>query len=227
MKTVIELTNKECRDCYPELKQNAEQLFASSKLLAEHHQYGHAIGLLILGAEEYIKSFFLFLEGYGFNLLKFKEVQAVFLHRGAHYMILRDSYSIWLLLGQVLDHNPALSTETTDLKLLRTKLSLLRSRNQSHWWEKADHLKQKGLYADYLQRLVSPSNLTASDYKNAVSKTAAIPTETARYIKLIKELNNRDLTSCLHFFDIIGLRQMIEELITEDNVKKQPTLKSE
>jgi hypothetical protein len=40
-------------------------------------------------------------------------------------------------------------------------------------------------------------------------------------------LNNRDLTSCLHFFDIIGLRQMIEELITEDNVKKQPTLKSE
>lgn len=213
MKRFTELTKKECRAIYPEVKINAETLYSSAKILASHGHYGNAIGLRILGAEEYFKSFFLLLEAYDFQLLRFKAVQTVFSYRTADHPVLRESYCTWLILKHVLDHANRSASAGVSTTPLSSLAGLIGARNQFQWWEKADHLKRKGIYTDFLNRLISPANLGANEYKTRVTKTELIPSEIQQTMQQIEAMGQRTLDSVLYYCEEVNLEKLIEEAV--------------
>ncbi|NCU04899.1 MAG: AbiV family abortive infection protein [Chitinophagaceae bacterium] len=223
MKTFLQLTKEECREIYPEVEINAQTLYASANILARHENYGNAIGLLILGSEEYIKCFLLFLEGYGFDLLKTKEIQGIFSKHRSRHAILRDFYSIWMVLKHVLDAHSFTSGKGFATQLLHSAIQLIPARNNYHWWEKADYLKQKGFYADYLNRLISPSNLTKSDYENALAKTKDIPTDIQYFMNKIKAMNKKELDDFLPLFEESQLPILIGKSIKRKTSRQHTT----
>lgn len=119
---------------YPDVQTNAETLYSSAKILAEHGNHGNAIGLLILGSEEYIKCFLLFLEGNGFDLLKFKEIQGIFSKHRSRHAILRDLYSIWMVLKHILDINSRSTAKDIAFHVISSVISLIPANNNYNWW---------------------------------------------------------------------------------------------
>jgi hypothetical protein len=99
-------------------------------------------------------------------------------------------------------------------------ISLIPARNSYNWWAKADHLKQKGLYVDYLNRLISPSNFTKNDYESALAKTQPIPQAIQDFIQRITAMNKRNLDELLQLFEESNLPNLIAESMKRKVTKK-------
>jgi hypothetical protein len=104
--------------------------------------------------------------------------------------------------------------------LLNAMISLIPARNSYNWWAKADHLKQKGLYVDYLNRLISPSNFTKNDYESALAKTQPIPQAIQDFIQRITAMNKRNLDELLQLFEESNLPNLIAESMKRKVTKK-------
>jgi len=179
MKRFINLSKIESLAIYPEVVFNATRLLEISRLAGESKDYGIATSLSILSSEEFVKAFVLFLHGIGIDIYAIKEVKGVFSkHKTKHEI--STLIEILNLVQTIFakNINKGNTPFGTKPNLLKSALTLLvkaalnigpiieLSTNLS-WWGKADTLKNKGLYVDYLDTLVLPKNITEENFTEA------------------------------------------------------------
>lgn len=210
-RTFLHLSPEECLQVYPEIIKNAEEFYITAKLLAEANYYGKAVTHLILGAEEYIKSFCLFLEGNHFELRKLKGIKGIFYGHTARHNIIRDSFSVWMVAKHFFSININETKNHFLQKTLHAMLSIIPAMSNHDWWAQADMLKQKGLYVDYQNQLILPSDLTKKDYEMALRFTQPIPKEVEQFIQNISRMSKQELKSFRDLFREADFESLIVE----------------
>lgn len=213
VKTFLNLTPEECLEVYLEVEKNANEFFSAAKILADRGIYGKAISLLILGAEEYIKCFLLFLDGHRFNLRNVEKVNTIFRNHRNRHSILRDTYSVWI----GVKHFFSLSSKSTSKDVLdaflNTGLGIFSAFSNYDWWKEADKLKQNGLYVDYHDVLLRPLALTKEDYETALRRIEPIPKDVEEFIARINKMSPKKLEEFRLSFKETDLERLITEAI--------------
>lgn len=213
-RSFLNLSPKECREVYPAIFNNAEELYSTAELLAQSGFYGKAISHLILGTEEYIKGFLLFLESKQFELRKFKSVASVFKHHKPRHYLVRDIYSVWIV-SKALFAIPQKSNRVEAiLQLVQTAITIIPAVDHFHWWNEADLLKQRGLYVDFNDTLITPSQLTAVHYQEALQWTLSIRGETNHLTNMLNNLSPRSLKLFRQTFQEADFGLLISESVS-------------
>jgi AbiV family abortive infection protein len=207
----FDIDAEECSNIYSHVMKNAEELFSCAKLLEEQGYYGKAISLLILGTEEYIKSFFLFLEGKGFELRKIDGIRPIFSRHTSRHNILRDTYSVWMVIKNLYAIKRPFSGKKIVQHSLTALLNILPTMNNNEWWAQADNLKNRGLYADYRDVLLMPSDLAIDDYQKARRFIDPIPKEIGEFILSINKMNEQELRNFRQLFHESQLGNLMVE----------------
>lgn len=212
--TFFDIDADECRIIYPSVMKNAEELFICSKLLEDQAYFGKAISLLILGAEEYIKSLLPFLEGKGFELRAIEGIRAIFYRHTARHNILRDTYSVWMVIKNLYAIKKPLTGKQIQQQSLKAVLNIFPAINNNEWWSKADHLKNRGFYADYRSELLKPSDLSFDDLKRARGFIDPIPKEIGEFILSLNRMNEQELKDFRQLFHESQLGSLMVESIS-------------
>ena len=211
--TFLSISPAECERIFPSVFINAAQLQKAGQLLADNKMYGPAISLTILGAEEYVKSLCLYLEGKGFQLRDIKAIQGIFSQHTARHRVMRDTFSVWIVLKDLL----SLSRKSTRKQILQTSalalLNIFSAISNHEWWQQADDLKNKGLYANYRNGLILPDSLTNEEFLNTIKFTKSIPTEIQSFVNRLNKMDIQELKGFITLFKEAQIDQLIEESI--------------
>ena len=202
---------KECSKIYINVKNNANELFAVSEILSKGTYYGKAISNLILGVEEYIKCFLIFLEGHNFELRKIKGVNKIFNSHYARHSILIEIFSFWVGIKYLFEKNNSPSKE--NLNINKFLLTIFQGLSYSSWWEKADQLKQNGLYVGYHNKLLLPSDFNEKDYQDSLKFTKPVILEIDEFIKHIDQMSAEELDELRKLFEESDFKSLINEAI--------------
>lgn len=214
-KKFLNLSRKECLNCYQELINNSDRHFKAGEILSDKKEYGIAISHLILGTEELTKGLIIYLDGEGLQIRKVKGVIKFFSnheirHLFAGFFMLMNSIvkpfmkSVKTL--HQLIHNPEAITgehefESAILSKNKTKVEQIAKewgerigkKMDIHYsfWEKAEINKQRGFYVDYDEKLLSPNELNEKDYLFAEEVTKYFKQECIdiiEYVRALKEI---------------------------------------
>lgn len=184
-RTFLNISAAECKKAYIALLDNAQEHLSSAKLLAEKKKYGHAVTLIVLSTEEMVKAVILYFDSYEMGIRKVKGAKRFFSeHKIRHFFALmfqimtsaiRPLLAVFNKLKEEL-HNPEVEIELTgeienaifekDQEKIKKAYSYLN--DVMDWWEEADKHKQKGLYVDYKNGLITPREFVKGDYDKAL-----------------------------------------------------------
>lgn len=177
MKKFNSLTRKEALDIYNELVENSEVLIKSANLLSEQEYFGVATSLTILGAEELIKGSVLYFHGMGINILRIKELNGVFKnhvpkHEAGKLSEVLKIFESFMKLEDMENKTYAKKKWLNDiLEFLDKAIVFLEPiaemAENLEWWGEADRLKNRGLYVDYYDELLTPNQITQSQFDQA------------------------------------------------------------
>ena len=177
--SINNLKPEKCRDIYPAIAANANDLLKVSDLAAGNGKFGCATSLIILGAEEYSKAIIVLLHAHGINIFKINEAVKVFRdHKAKHEVA--SAFELLNLLAPIINIIEALSVinfkKPHGLLLIIPKLLTEISGGAAEskkvftnldWWERADQIKQNGFYVNYIDELINPKDLDKKQYDEA------------------------------------------------------------
>jgi len=165
------LNEKECAEVLPPIVDNAERHFAVAHQISTIYAYPNAVAHLIFGAEELVKATMLLLKS---KSIPIKNITGHDIHSftdGFSQGVLKEFFSVWLGIREILNLRRAKHDYT--LKEMFNALvigftGIVNGKDQYHWWENADRLKQKCLFVDFKNGLVLPDiQVNKSDYNQA------------------------------------------------------------
>lgn len=189
--------------------QNAVKLIESADLLTSRYMFGHANSLVILGVEEGIKSFVLYLYAI-FSPKQEKLLCEVFTkHKAKHEVwafieMLNTMISMFIAVGQLykdLEEQKVVKTEDCGSLSINEATSILKQwadetanplQEIKEWYLKANNKKNVGFYVDYIdQKWVNPLDLCEEDY--LLSKKHA--KKLISNLEELKKINQSEFTS--------------------------------
>lgn len=209
----LDLTPAECLSVYQSVMDNGAEFFKTAELLAENNYFGKAITHLILGTEEAIKGLCLLLESHDFDLRKIKEVQGIFKYHLPRHNIIRDTFSIWMVVRYIYDIKNNHSRRNILANLLKAVITILPAVGNYEWWQTADQLKQRGLYTDYKNGILQPANLTREEYEEAMRRTTPVYKEVLQFADDIARMSPRQLKELRQNFKDADFPTLIAETI--------------
>ncbi|OQP56449.1 AbiV family abortive infection protein [Niastella populi] len=212
-RSFLDLTPNECLDVYPEVLKNADEFYTTAQLMAGSGFYGKAIAHLILGAEEYIKGLFLFLEGHDFQLRKMTELHGIFKHHAPRHSILRDTYSVWMVIKHLYEIRINSSRSGIIQHLFKAAFTIFPAMSNVDWWKKADKLKQRGFYTDFKNEVMNPTQLTAEDFEEALRRTMSISENIKQFIDEVKKITPAQLKAFRLNFKEADFPSLVAETI--------------
>lgn len=212
-KTFLNLTPDECLEVFPGIRKNANEFYLAAGQLAEMKLYGKAISLLILGAEEYVKCLCIFLDGHGCNTRNIPQVKNIFSNHSSRHRVSRDFLSVWTVAKHLVSFRINNSSRKNLSIFAKAVFDALTARVQYDWWNDANFLKQKGMYADYINGLWLPASLTSADYDQAKRYTEEIPEIMRSLINHVSSLNKKELDEFRENFKIAEFDHLIEEAL--------------
>lgn len=192
MNVLKKLEKNEAEKLQEELYSNSSILLEIGKFAAQKENYGVAISLSILGAEELAKAIVIYLHLSGVNIFEINELNQIFYkHKRKHefailFEVLKVIETFFLNENT---HNKVKKREETGMKFIDKVVGfldqvsevlepLVKVGEHIEWWDKADSMKNMGFYVDYRHdKIESPTRITLEEY----NKT----------IKIIDEFKNR------------------------------------
>lgn len=177
--TILNVSNSECAKIYPVIAKNGTDLLKVSNLSVGIGRHGIALSLLILGAEEYVKSITIMLKANGVKVFDIEEVRLIFRdHKKKHEVVtFIEIANIIEPLIKIIDWNenrkrrrqlPFWNRFLLNLNDLSDALRPFQQISESlNWWEYADEYKKRGFYVDYKNNLQTPNDFIIKDYEQA------------------------------------------------------------
>lgn len=239
-KILSELTISECQKLYKEIIKNSDRRWKSAKVLSDDKDYGGAIRDLITSIEEMIKAIIMLADANGFEFRKIKDMDSII--RRNHTIRHLIGYGMLVLNIFVDDlknivvkfrQNPSYYIELKENKFniesfvkkyILQKVLIIQK--EFFWFSKVELIRQQGTHVDLEEDIVSPLDLTDTDYQEVYSRMYNV-----RYIgkEIIKTLNSDDgevqngLSKLRKKFIIQGLYEKIESALeTTSKGKKNP-----
>lgn len=209
---------------YPKIKKNAEQHFNAAELLAGAGDQANGIAHLILGSEELVKSFVLFLQAYDFPIKKVANYDMLFSRHYARHNLLKEFYSIYRFIAGVLQWpkwNKDHSFLSNLVKVLRYGSDVLNIVVHNHgWWDQADELKQRCFYLDYTSLgLNDPATFDLKAFEEARALTKKFREDLGLMVVIIERASPEDLNELRQAFVTTGMTEQINESITRKKAK--------
>jgi AbiV family abortive infection protein len=205
----MELSAEECSKVYPVLQSNAERHFRIGHTIAALGEYGNAVSHLILGSEELIKAIVLFLDSKDFEIRKIKGAAGLFYTHASRHNVLKEFFSVLLFFRPV----KTLDKINIGNFLLGILKGGVNAYSNYHWWEKADTLKQRGLYVDHTDSILTPSSFTENDFKIALLHVSAVRKEINGLINQLNNMTEQQLTELKEDLKIAELPDLLKETI--------------
>lgn len=200
------LNAKQCTEVFPSVIDNAERHFSVAHYISTIYEYPNAVAHLILGAEELVKATMLILKSKSIPIKDATGYDMQFFAHGTGHHVLKDFFSVWLGIREILDVRK--SKHEYSLKDMFNMVvsgfaGIIRGKDQYHWWEKADALKQKCLYVDFNNGLILPDvQVAKSEFNQAYHHVYAFRYEFY--------LLHHKLTTCSES-ELVEFREQLED----------------
>jgi AbiV family abortive infection protein len=220
--TFLTITLAECEKVYLELQKNAERHLQSAQVLANANDNANAVAHIVLGTEELIKAFALFLESKGFGLRQIDGYKKLFTNHRARHAVIKEFYSVIIFFKQFItdEEKPKVNKhwvlEGLDFLGKAAQGALAATKNYE-WWGKADTLKQNCFYVDYSHSIISPETIDKAAFDIA-NKYANNLKEDIRFITLaISKAPTEKLKEFIKIFEEADMKNLIGETIQRSN----------
>ncbi|MBK8567389.1 MAG: AbiV family abortive infection protein [Saprospiraceae bacterium] len=183
MSEFLTISRDKCLSVYKGVIANAQKKTESADLLAEAGDFGSAMSFHIIGLEELIKAFFLFLDGKGFSFRQVKGMKGVFENHGLRYLfsfflfvfsVIGESFGIGInyirKINDERDYKKIRAIKSNPNKLLQEQIfphlmdKLRFVIEELKWYKSFDKLRQNGLYSDFDGSLITPINIDEAYY---------------------------------------------------------------
>ena len=105
------------------------------------------------------------------------------------------------------------SPSKENLNINKFLLTIFQGLSYSSWWEKADQLKQNGLYVGYHNKLLLPSDFNEKDYQDSLKFTKPVILEIDEFIKHIDQMSAEELDELRKLFEESDFKSLINEAI--------------
>jgi AbiV family abortive infection protein len=211
-KNLFQLTAEELLEMVPVIRHNSMRLQNTGKLVGNSEDYGTAVSLLILSAEEQLKAFFVQLEGNGFAFRKSKVLKGLFFNHRPRHALIREAFSVWIFFNEWLIKDP-LHSGSRQTFASRFLEGIGRGYLTKKWWEKADDLKQRGFYVDYRDGLINPSTTTKEQYDEALRHTVRFQEQSDQWMNKVSKMNHEMMMGWKTLFENANLETLLEESI--------------
>ncbi len=201
-KTFSTISKKECATVYKEILINSNKKWNAAEKLAEIGDFGGAISLSIISIEELIKSLLIYLDGKGFEFRNVAGMDVFFKNHQIRYIIAYIMLVVSLFGEDIIKHlldfreNSAkyltIKEEVTKPDFIEAKMKyyilrkFVQMKRELEWFSKVDKLRQNGFYSGYDNKLFSPVDLGAEDYKEVVKRLAKVRFVGNEFIKSIE-----------------------------------------
>jgi AbiV family abortive infection protein len=173
--TFLNLSREECRSINSKVLDNGHVLLQAAQTSALQSNFGLALSITILGAEEYLKGMILYFYSIGINVFSIKELRGVLsYHRNRHEMAcLLEFLSIAKRVipieskGEKIKSRTGFFESLVELAKTASELSddFSKMMDNVEWWDKADDYKKRGIYVDFKGELLLPSSITKDEYE--------------------------------------------------------------
>lgn len=216
MKKFNNLSKREIPDVCNSLLENSKVLLKSAELLSQKENFGVATSLTILGGEELVKAAFLYFRGKGFQFMQFEGFKGVFTnhapkHEAAKVAELLRIFDALIKLNEFSSEKDGVKTGDrtarsvfTFLKMAISFLEPISKMSQNiEWWINADNLKNRGLYVDYKNELLSPSQITSTDYDKAVNIIGELSNRFEKIKSFLDPMRKENLDKLVKHFNEI------------------------
>jgi AbiV family abortive infection protein len=166
-----QISQEECLETYNKVIENANEHLNIGLILADNTKYGSAIVHVIFASKEMTKALVLYVNGKGINLSNVKGFKSFFYrhkprHFFAHFMLML--YTFMKPLISILQNTKTQNvTQSLINETFDNSKSSIEQAIDNDWWFQADSLKNRGLYVDYSNKLVTPSDFKLDDFKIA------------------------------------------------------------
>jgi AbiV family abortive infection protein len=174
-KTFLNLSREECNVIHSKILDNGHVLLGTAQTSALQSNFGLALSITILGAEEYLKGMILYFYSIGINVFSIKELRGVLSkHRNRHESAcLLEFLSITKRFIPLESKREKVKRKTGFLEslveLAKTASELSddfsKMVDNVEWWDKADDYKKRGIYVDFNGELLLPSSITKDEYE--------------------------------------------------------------
>lgn len=215
-KSFMNLSPKECLDCYQEVLANADRHLNIAEMLNQNGEYGVGISHLVLGSEELIKGLILYYEGVGIELRKIKGVKRFFSEHKIRHMASSTFFIITFFMRPIMNigrnikdalHDRKTYEELGDIERaildhdevrVEALADEIAANNQLvveaclNFWEEADMYKNRGFYVDFEDVLMLPSQVTKNEYDLALKSVILFKNECVNLISLTQKLTEDD-----------------------------------
>lgn len=215
-----QLTPADCLLVYETVKQNSLDHLAIADILAEKGKYGSAITHTVLASEEMTKALILYVNGIGIRLSNVKGFKSFFYrhtprHKLANFMIF---FNLILKpmneLLQSIKKDNNIDKEAINTLLDKHKNTFEDTIDDIEWWTYADTLKNKGLYVDYRNKTISPSDLKEEDFKLALKTVANYVIFCENLLSTLRELDENNLNNFRKISKTKQYRELLETVFS-------------
>ena len=174
---------------YIECSDSARRHFECSDLLSKNKFYDIAIGHIILGSEESLKSLVYY--SYTVDFLKIDNDPMIFKDHSIRHKYLAEIHSTWIEMLKIFIDNLPDDIKPTKSQLIETINQ--KSESDVHlitkWWKKGNKVKNEGWDVTYANgNWVIPKNVTEVDFREAYKMTLPLRLTTI----LLNELRRRE-----------------------------------
>jgi len=201
-----DLTLEEFEDIYPVIEQNAERHFRCATILAEASEHENAVAHLILGSEELIKAFCSLLAAKRCGVKQQSWVGKLFDHHKTRHDLIKDFFSIYLLFNASANETWATSGFWTSVGKVFLNVGI--AAGNFLWWKKADNLKQRAFYVDYLGGIVDPAAISIDDYESALRYVNTFKKDIKQFMREIKSASPKQLVMWEKQLDLVKIDQL-------------------
>lgn len=219
----MSLTAAECGDVYKNVLDNALRHKRIAKLLATEKEYANAISHLILGSEELLKAFVLYMESHELRLRQIKGFHKLFYHHKARHHVFKDLLSVWLLTRPLAKGFPSLNKPKANNKVSRfldnimvaldvVQVGLSGLQNYYYWLE-ADKIKQNGFYVDFQDRVCSPADFVQNDFLTASQQIDILYTDIEEFINTLNNMSAEERSEFLILIEKADFAELLEGTI--------------
>lgn len=215
-----QLTPADCLLVYETVMQNSLDHLAIADILAQKQKYGSAITHSVLASEEMTKALILYVNGIGIRLSNVKGFKSFFYkhtprHKLANFMLFFQLFLKPLNeLFQNIQTNNNIDKDGIN-KLLDKHTSVFEDTFEDiEWWTTADSLKNKGLYVDYRNKTISPSDLKEEDFKLAMKTVLKYMSFCDNILSTLKSLDKATLNSYCKLSKTKQFREFLESVFS-------------
>jgi AbiV family abortive infection protein len=207
-RSFLQISPAECGRYYPVAVQSGQRHLRIARHIAIIEEYGSAISHLVLGAEELLKGVVLLMDYRGFQLRQVKAIKRIFSQHRARHAVLKEAFSVWLALSQVLGKK---------MSFLNFLAGALEGITNYYWWRQADNLKNQGFYVDFWDVLLDPGSITRDQYRQALRHVLSLQREVEGFIIFLNTKSEAELLDLRELVKQSRLGDLLEESITRDD----------